>query len=192
MITAFLAMSAFAGWADSFHDSRPEWLRDQSWMRQSDGDLRRDLAFAAVQGKALMVLWEQSGCVYCARLHDRNFQRREIAQLLDDGFVTVQLDIKGTRRVIGLDGVEMSEAELARRWRVNTTPTTVVLSSEDPDGSRLDSVEVFRMPGYLRPFRYYAMLHFFVSGAYRTEEINAHFAARAEELSTWGIDPETW
>lgn len=182
----------FLAVAGSFQDARPDWLRVQSFIHASDGDLRHDIARAADEGKALMVIWEQAGCIYCARMHKENFQRREIVQLLDDNFVIIQLDIGGQRPVTGLDGTPMTEAELARRWRVTTSPTTVVLSARNPGVERLKSAEVFRMPGLLNPFRYYAVMHFFASGAYESEELGDHFAMHADELTARGIDPETW
>ena len=44
-------------------------LHKTAWMRDTFKDLRDDLAEANAEGKRLMVLIEQRGCIYCTKMH---------------------------------------------------------------------------------------------------------------------------
>lgn len=167
-------------------------LHQQPWIHASDGDLRADLGKAAAEGKTLMVLWEQEGCYYCGKLHKDNFTRPEIVKLLNRDYVVVQLDLRGDGEVTALDGTPMTEAQLARKWRVNTTPTTVALSSSDPGVTSYQQAEVFRLPGYLKPFEHYAVIDYVGSGAWEDQTLSDYMVAMTEEFASRGIDTEKW
>ncbi len=146
-------------------------LYHQDWFVESFLDLRDDIKEAADKGKQFAVLWEQRGCPYCRELHRVNFAHPEIRKYIQANFEILQLDLWGPRKVTDFDGKEMGERELARRWRVNFTPTMNFFPKDISlmSGKIGGSAELFRMPGYFKPFHFMAVFEYVRSG--RTKEL---------------------
>jgi thioredoxin-related protein len=188
VITLSLLLIAGFAQAQSIGD---DGLHKQPWLVASTGDIRLDLSAAAADGKDLIVIVEQQGCAYCAQLHAVNFTRSEITDLVTSRFRVVQLDLWGKADIIDFDGNEVTQQALLSRWDVNTTPTTMVLSAAKPV-TKLADAEIFRLPGYLKPFYYLGALEFFTTGAYADQEFRDFFAPRVAALEAKGLDPEQW
>lgn len=167
-------------------------LHKQDWFLQSTGDLRRDLHKAKTDGKTLMLVIEQLGCAYCAEMHTRNFQQPEIVDVIETSFVVVQLDLHGDDAVVDFDGQVTTEASVLRKWGVFTTPTTIVLRNDVEVGTSLQGAEAFRLPGYLKPFEHFAILDYFASGAYETEDLRPYMQTKLSALVSRGHDPANW
>ena len=162
-------------------------MHKQPWLLDSFLELPDDLATAAENGKGLIVLFEQRGCPYCRELHRVNFSDPRIVERMTGAFEVVQLDLWGSREVVDLDGESMEERDLARKWRVNFTPTTVFITAEPkPAGER------FRLPGYFKPFHYHAGLDFVASGAHREQNFQRFLQGRFAALEAEGISPDVW
>ena len=71
-------------------------LHKTDWMRDTFKDLREDLAEANSEGKRLMLIFEQRGCIYCAKMHAEVFPRPEIDSYIRDHYFVVQLNLHGT------------------------------------------------------------------------------------------------
>ena len=170
----------------------PDGLHIQSWFYQSSGDARLDLLAAAAEGKDRIVLFEQNGCYYCGLLHANNFANPELVRLITGNFLVVQMDLWGEDMVTGFDGTRMNEAQLARKWGVGTTPTTVVFNADNPSVTSFQQAEIFRLPGYLETFEYFSVLDYFASGAYETQALGAFISAKRQEFAARGIDPKAW
>ena len=123
-------------------------LHTQPWFHNSFLDLNEDVAEAHEGGKALAILWEQRGCPYCRELHQVNLARPEISKYIQDNFVVLQLNLYGARSVTDFDGQEMEERELARRWRVNFTPT-LSFFAKDPAASEGNPAAMPKFGAYL-------------------------------------------
>ncbi len=167
-------------------------LHKQIWYLQSTGDLRRDLHKANTDGKTLMLVIEQLGCAYCVEMHARNFQRAEIVDVIKASFVVVQLDLRGDDPVVDFDGQITTEASMMRKWGVFTTPTTIVLRNDAAVGLSLQDAQAFRLPGYLKPFEHLAVLDYFATGAFKTEELRPYMRAKLDALVSQGFDPANW
>lgn len=165
-------------------------LHKQPWFFGSFLELPDDLAEAARDGKGLIVLFEQRGCPYCRELHAVNFARPEITDFIQANYLTVQLDIWGSRMVVDFDGQEIEERDLAAKWGVQFTPTTVIFSVTAAGSATV--TEAFRLPGYLKPFHYLASLDYVASGAYREQIFQRFLQDRFAELAAQGIDPDVW
>ncbi len=137
-------------------------LYHQEWFLQSFLDLKEDLQEAADSGKRMAILWEQKGCPYCKELHQVNFIDPAIRRYIQDNFVVLQMDIWGARQVTDFDGTEMTEKELARRYRVRFTPTIQFLPATvaATGGKTGKELEVVRMPGYLEPRPFLIMFRY--------------------------------
>lgn len=140
----------------------PEGLHHQDWLHVTSFDLRQDLITAARQQKELILLWEQKGCIYCKKMHKLVFSRPDIVKLLTDNFLVVQMDLTGGRKFTGFDGVETTEAKLARKLRVNATPTTLFLD--------INGKTNFKAPGYIPPIYFKALYRYVIEKAYRDME----------------------
>jgi thioredoxin-related protein len=167
-------------------------LHVQPWISQSSSNLGTDLQNAAAQGKDLLILVEQRGCQYCAKLHAVNFARDEITDLIKNSFFVIQIDLVGDRMMTDFDGAQLSEADLARKWGVQFTPTTMVFSAANAGAASRAQAETFRLPGYLEPFYYYTALDYFASGAFETQPFKAFLDARINALAEQAIVPEFW
>lgn len=122
-------------------------LHKTDWMRDTFKDLREDLTEANAEGKRLMLIFEQRGCIYCAEMHQKVFPRQEIADALHENYFVVQLNLHGDTEVIDLDGEALTEKQAARKWGILFTPTMLFLPEEVPEGQSAQQSAVAVMPG---------------------------------------------
>ncbi|MDJ0822493.1 MAG: thioredoxin family protein [Paracoccaceae bacterium] len=122
-------------------------LHKQPWMRDTFKDLREDLDEANAEGKRLVLFFEQRGCIYCTKMHEEVFSDAGISNFVGDNFFVVQLNLYGDIEVVDFDGEELSEKDLARKWRVMFTPNIVFLPEEIDDGQSAMDAAVAVMPG---------------------------------------------
>ncbi len=126
---------------------RPDGLHYQDWIKNlSFLDLKEDLADAKAAGKGLVLLFEAPGCGSCRKLHEVNFQDKDLVAYIRKYFDVVQINLFGDKTATSLSGADASEKGLAQEFRVHFTPSTVFL---DDSGK-----EAFRVHGYL-PARFY-------------------------------------
>jgi len=122
-------------------------LHKTDWMRDTFKDLRDDLAEAGAEGKRLMLIVEQRGCIYCTRMHEEVFPRPEIADYIRENFFVVQINLHGDTEVIDFDGESLSEKAAARKWGLLFTPSILFLPEEVPEGQSASRAAVAMMPG---------------------------------------------
>ncbi len=167
-------------------------LHTQPWIIDSFLEFSDDLAEAAAEGKDLLVLVEQDGCPYCAELHAVNFERDEIVDYIKEHFVVIQLDLFGARGTVDFDGEEMEERDLVFKWGAQFTPTTIIFSAEKTDAESYRDAEVFRLPGYLKPFHYMSSLEYVGEKIYKEMSFQRYLQAKFAELAEQGITPDVW
>ena len=80
-----------------------------------------DLAEANDEGKRLMLILEQRGCIYCKQMHEEVFSRPEIAAYLEENFFVVRINLYGDLEVTDFDGEVLSEKNMARKWNIMFT-----------------------------------------------------------------------
>ncbi len=157
---------AYLGFSSSLALARTqalEGIHHQDWFSETTFDLRKDVTNAEKNNKNLVLLWEQVGCVYCAKMHANVFTKADIVELINQNFEVVQMDMRGSRKFIGLDGIEATEADIARNLVVNATPTTMFL---DANGKI-----TFRAPGYVKPKFFKAIYIYVREKAYEKQTI---------------------
>ena len=167
-------------------------LHKQPLFTDSFLELGDDLTTASQNGRSLMILWEQRGCPYCRELHQVNFRRREIVDYVTTHFDVVQLDMFGAREVLDFDGEALEERDLAEKWFVNFTPTTILCDRANTGAADLRQAETFRMPGYLKPFHYLSSLEYVVTQDYRNQRFQRYLQDKFDKLRQQGIDPDVW
>jgi thioredoxin-related protein len=167
-------------------------LHKQDFFLDSFLEMGADLEDAAAQGKGLIVIFEQRGCPYCRELHNVNFERPEIVKYMNDNFLVVQLNLWGDREVLDFDGETLSEKDLASKWFVNFTPTTVLISPKAVGATSVREATAFVMPGYFKPFHYISSLEYVMSGEYKTLGFQRFLQAKGERLEAQGIEVDLW
>ena len=122
-------------------------LHKQSWMRDTFKDLREDLDEANLEGKRLVLMFEQRGCVYCSKMHKDVYSREKVSNYIDENFFVVQLNLHGDLEVTDFDGEILSEKAMARKWSILFTPTVLYLPQEVVEGLTATQAAVSFMPG---------------------------------------------
>ena len=153
------------------------------WIEETFLDLREDHAEAAAQGRRLMVLLEQRGCVYCDRMHEEVFAKEDIERRLSDDFFVVRLNLYGDLEVTDLDGEVLSEKEAARKWGALFTPTAFYLPAGEPAEAPLPQAAAAVVPGAFGPWTTRNMMDWVLAEGYAGEEPFQRYHARrlAEE-----------
>ncbi len=188
---AVLAATFGLGLAGLAHASEAELARSddglftQPWFKSNSFlELSEDLAEAKEEGKLLAILWEQRGCPYCREMHRVNFAQPEIVSYIRENFDILQLNLWGDREVTDFDGESVVEKKLARKQRVSFTPTIVFV-----DGA---GEEVFRMPGYFKPFHFRGMFEYVREKGYDKESFQRWLQAKAEHMREQGKEVILW
>ena len=122
-------------------------LHKTDWMRDTFKDLRDDLAEAEAEGKRLMLIVEQRGCIYCTKMHEEVFPRPDIADYIRENFFVVQINLHGDIEVTDFDGESLSEKAATRKWGLLFTPSILFLPEEVPEGQSAVEAAVAMMPG---------------------------------------------
>lgn len=161
---AALLLTVSPAWADGAYQAKmnDDGLYHQDWFINSFLDLKEDMAEATKAGKRFAIIWEQKGCPYCRDVHTVNFADDKLREWIKQRYNILQLNLWGDREVTDLDGQVLPEKELARKYRVNFTPTIQFFpeTAAETQGKKGDAVEVARMPGYFRNFHFLAMFEY--------------------------------
>ena len=122
-------------------------LHKSNWMRETFKDLREDLEEANAEGKRLMLLIEQRGCIYCRKMHEEVFVVPEISEMLEEKYFVVQINMFGDVEVTDFDGTTLPEKEMVKRWGALFTPNLIFMSQEVPADTTAVAAAVAQMPG---------------------------------------------
>lgn len=144
-------------------------LHKPTWVRDTFLDLRDDLAEANAEGKRLLIIAEQLGCIYCKEMHENVFPIAAIDELIRDNFFVVQLNIYGDKDVTDFDGTTLSEKEMALRWGVIFTPTMIFMPTDVPEDKMATTGAVAFLPGAFKPNMTHALLTWVKDEIYLTE-----------------------
>lgn len=155
----------------------------EPFIKTSFLNLKDDLAEARRANRGLMILYEQEGCPYCAKMHKVHFSDLETIGLIVKNFDVVQLDTLGSRKVMDFDGNSMTEKQLANKLRVQFVP---LVGFFGPDGK-----EVFRFPGYIQQVEMFrAGLRYVIDKQYEQIPFSAYTAKFRSGMSKKGLVDE--
>jgi len=160
-------------------------LHKTEWMRETFKDLREDLEEANAEGKRLLVMIEQRGCIYCTKMHEEVFPDPEIDALLHEAFFVVQINMFGDVEVTDFDGTTLSEKDMARRWNALFTPNMMFFPTEVADDANAVQAAVAVMPGAFGRWTTKNLLNWVLEEGYNGEETFQRYHARI--LSERGI-----
>ena len=152
-------------------------LHKPTWLRDTFKDMSEDLAEANAEGKRMLVIWEQRGCIYCRKMHEEVFPDPEIDALIRENYFVVQMNLFGDVEVTDFDGTTLSEKDMARRWGVVFTPTMMFMP-EDGEGLENGGEAVVSMPGAFGRGTTRALLTWVLEKGYEGEEHFQKYVAR--------------
>ena len=156
-------------------------LHKTSWMRDTFKDMAEDLAEANAEGKRLMVLVEQRGCVYCTKMHQEVFPDPEVSAYIEENYFVVQMNLFGDVEVTDFDGESLPEKEMAMKWGVMFTRTILFFPQEDDEATPANRAAVATMPGAFSRFTTLDLLTWVVEEGYTTGENFQKYHARKFE-----------
>jgi len=156
-------------WAIELGD---DGLHKTSWMRNTFKDMTEDLAEANADGKRLLIIFEQRGCIYCTQMHEEVFPDPVITKLIEDNYFVVQMNLFGDEDVTDFDGTILPEKKMASRWGVVFTPTMLFMPETVELGKTTGQAAIMTMPGAFHKGTTMDLLNFVVEKGY---EGNEHF-----------------
>lgn len=153
-------------------------LHKAPWMRDTFKDLREDLAEATAEGKRLMILVEQRGCIYCKKMHEEVFVDPEVAQYIDDHYFVIQVNMFGDVEITDFDGAVLAEKDMARRWGALFTPSMYFFPEVVDEGLTASQAAVVNMPGAFGKWTTLNLLSWVVEEGYAGDEPFQKYHAR--------------
>ena len=126
-------------------------LHKPGWLMDTFKDLPEDAAEARAEGRRLVILVEQRGCIYCAEMHESTFTDPRVREMLEDDFFPVQMNLHGDIEIVDTDGEALSEKAAARKWGVMFTPSMIFLPDEPADDASAAQQAVAILPGAFGP-----------------------------------------
>ena len=156
-------------------------LHKQDWFSITFKDIAEDIEDASAEGKRLVLLFEQRGCVYCRKLHDTLLADPDVRAYMRENFNVVQYNLFGDEAVIDLDGQELTEKEAAVKWEVIFTPLILFMPDVVPESGSAGSVAVAQIPGVFGKGTFIDMMRWVVQKGYDGDEHFQKFHARSIE-----------
>lgn len=153
-------------------------LHKASWMRDTFKDLSEDLEEANAEGKRLMVIIEQRGCIYCKKMHEEIFPIAEIKKTIEDNFFVVQINMFGDVEVTDFDATALTEKDMVKRWGALFTPMIMFFPQEVEEGLSADKASVATIPGAFGRWTTQNMLNWVLEKGYEGDEPFQKYHAR--------------
>lgn len=150
-------------------------LHQQSFILKAPYNLKKLVSIS----KPLMLLFEQKKCYSCDELHNDIFKRKETLKQINR-FNVVRLDMWSNDKLVDVKGNTTTAKILAKKLKINHSPTFVFLDSTGKD--------VFRIDAYLKSFHTQSVMDYIASGAYKKQpNFQRYIGARADKLEAQGI-----
>ncbi|WP_425602901.1 thioredoxin family protein [Hoeflea algicola] len=180
MRRAFIALAAIVGlsaqaWSVELGE---DGLHKQNWFSMTFRDVAEDIETAKADGKRLVMIFEQRGCIYCAKMHEELLADPEVAEFIKANFMVVQYNMFGDEEVTDLDGETLTEKTAARKWGYVFTPTLVFLPEDAPDNVPVAQAAVATMPGAFGKWTFLNMFKWVSEKGYEGEEHFQKYHAR--------------
>jgi thioredoxin-related protein len=167
-------------------------LHKASWQRETFKDLRDDLEEANAEGKRLMVMIEQRGCIYCTKMYEEVFSDADVTQMIEDNFFVVQINMFGDIEVTDFDGETLSEKDMVQKWRALFTPTTFFFPQDVGVGLTAPEAAVSTVPGAFGRMTTYNMMTWVLEQGYDTDvpfqKYHAERVALQQKAGTLNLD----
>ena len=190
ILTALIGAILLAGPAMAV-ELGDDGLHKTDWMRDTFKDLREDLDEANGEGKRLLLIFEQRGCIYCTKMHEEVFSQDVVSDYIRENYFVVQLNLHGDVEIVDFDGEALSEKAAARKWGLLFTPTMLFLPEEVPEDASAVQAAVSMMPGAFGIGTTLDMLTWVREERYldqEEEDFQRYHARRIQERSNGSFD----
>lgn len=177
VIIAFFALAALSvqAWSSEIGE---DGLHKEDWFSLTFRDVAEDIATAKEEGKRLVMIFEQRGCIYCAQMHEKILSDPEVSDFIKANYKVVQYNMFGDEEVTDLDGEVLTEKTAARKWGYVFTPTMVFLPEEAPEGKTVAEAAVATMPGAFGKWTFLNMFKWVAEKGYDSDEHFQKYHAR--------------
>ncbi|WP_461830207.1 thioredoxin family protein [Aquifex sp.] len=129
------------------------------FLKPSFLDLKEDLEEAKREGKYLFLMFEEEGCPFCDKMKRVTFQEPKVKEYFAKHFYMVIVDRKGSNPVVDFGGKEMTEKELAKKYKVRGTPVFVFVDHEGKT--------ILKVMGYIPPEEFLLIGKYIAEGHYK-------------------------
>lgn len=153
-------------------------LHKQDWFSTSFRDIADDISEATQEGKRLVIIFEQRGCIYCRAMHEKIFSDPEVADYIKANFKVIQYNMFGDEEVTDTDGEVLTEKTAARKWGYIFTPTLVFLPESAESGKQVSEIAVSTMPGAFGKWTFLNMFKWVKEKGYEGDEHFQKYHAR--------------
>ena len=162
-------------------------LHKEDWFSITFRDIAEDIEAAKEEGKRLAIVFEQRGCIYCAKMHEELLTDPEVRDFIEANFKVVQYNMFGDEEVTDLDGETLTEKTAARKWGYIFTPTIVFLPDTAPEGKTVAEAAVATMPGAFGKMTFLHMFEWVAAKGYEGDEhFQKYHARRLDEMRAAG------
>lgn len=162
-------------------------LHKQDWFSLTFKDVAEDIETASEEGKRLVIIFEQRGCIYCAKMHEELLSDPEVADYIKANFNVVQFNLFGDEEVIDTDGETLTEKTAARKWGIVFTPTMMFLPERTEEGKTATDIAASKMPGAFGKWTFLDMFKWVNEKGYEGEEhFQKYHARKIEEARAAG------
>lgn len=174
------AILAF-GLAPAYAELGEDGLHKEPWFSLTFKDIAEDIQAANDQGKRLVLVVEQRGCIYCKKMHEELLTDPEVRDYIKDNFMVVQYNMFGDEEVTDTDGQVLPEKQMVAKWGYLFTPTLVFMPEEVPEGKSAAQAAVATMPGAFGKWTFLNMFRWVREKGYQTDEPFQKYHARMIE-----------
>lgn len=140
------------------------------WFKTSFLDFQDDIEEARKQGKHLLVFMHLEECPYCVKMLKENFVDGERRERIQENFDVIDVNIRGVRELVWVDGVRYIERTLAGHLKVVATPAVIFF---DFDGNK-----VLQLNGYREPRAFGQALDYVQAKHYRRESFPVYLMSQ--------------
>ena len=133
------------------------------FLKPSMLNLKDDLEDAKREGKYLFIMFHQEGCPFCDKMRKVTFQDKGVQDYFTKHFYMVEIDIRGSNKVVDVDGKKMTERQFAHKYGVRLTPVFMFF---DQQGN-----VVVKVPGYIEPKEFILIGRYIVEGHYKNTNL---------------------
>lgn len=153
-------------------------IHKQDWFAITFRDIAEDIESAKEQNKRLVLIFEQRGCIYCRELHENVLSKPDVQKYLKEHFMIVQYNIYGDEEVTDLDGEELTEKSVSRKWGLLFTPTIMFMPEEPVVGKSAKEAAIATMPGAFKKGTFLDLFTWVKEKKYESDEGFQAFHAR--------------
>ncbi len=182
MIGLLLLVFPFAASGAEIGD---DGLHKEDWFALTFRDIAEDIQAAKDDGKRLVLVFEQRGCIYCREMHEKLLSDPEVRDYIKENFMVVQYNMFGDEEVTDLDGEVLTEKNAFKKWGYLFTPTLVFMPEDVPEAKiPAGQAAVATMPGAFGKWTFLNMFKWVNEKGYLTDEPFQIFHARMLQNET--------